>query len=167
MKSAGGSAGSTSLSTASATYVVTFEQRPRRTPRREQPALVGRLPRVARLLALAHRIDGMIRSGDLRDWADAARLVKVTRARMTQIANLLLLAPNIQESLAGLPAVLEGRELITERCLRAITAEPAWHEQNQRWCARQVNSIRLVHERAANYISQRSEAKSALSAREV
>jgi hypothetical protein len=58
---------------------------------------------VARTLALAHTIDEMIRTGELRDLADAARAVGVTRARMTQIMNLLLLAPEIQEALLSFP----------------------------------------------------------------
>jgi len=52
-----------------ATYVVRFEQRPKRAPEREESAPAGSVPRVARLLALAHRIDGMIREGEIRDWA--------------------------------------------------------------------------------------------------
>jgi len=69
-----------------ATYRVKFrEESPRdQTRPREKP--VDHVPRVARLLALAHRIDEMIRSGELKNWAEAARLIGVTRARMTQIA---------------------------------------------------------------------------------
>jgi len=37
--------------------------------------------------------------GEMRDYADVARLGYVTRARLTQIMNLLLLAPDIQEAL--------------------------------------------------------------------
>jgi hypothetical protein len=42
---------------------------------------------------LAHRIDAMVRTGEFRDYADAARALGLTRARITQITNLLLLAP--------------------------------------------------------------------------
>jgi len=110
-------------------YVVKFGQRPRRTSRREQDAPCGRVPRVARLLALAHNIDGMIRSGELRDWAHAAQLAGVTRARMTQIANLLLLSPRIQGSILNLSKVVEGRESVTEHLLRRATDLPDWQEQ--------------------------------------
>jgi hypothetical protein len=37
----------------------------------------------------------MIERGEVRDYADLARLGYVTRARLTQIMNLLLLAPDI------------------------------------------------------------------------
>ena len=116
-----------------ATRVVKFGQRPRRAPRRELSAPVGRVPRVARLLALAHRIDGMIRTGELRDWAEAARLVGVTRARMTQIANLLLLAPSLQEAILDLVPTHGGREFITERHLRSTLKVSSWDEQRRLW----------------------------------
>ena len=61
-----------------------------------------RIPRVARVLALAHHWQGLIRSGAVRDQADLARLVGVSRARVTQVMRLLDLAPDIQE------AVLDG-----------------------------------------------------------
>ncbi len=99
--------------------------------RRTEPILapVGRVPRVSRLLALAHRIDGRIRSGEVRDWAEAARLVGVTRARMTQIAKMLLLAPQIQETILNLSNVTRGPDPVTERALRAAAAEVDWRNQ--------------------------------------
>ena len=72
------------------------------------PAARGRIPRVARLLALAHRFEKLIRDGEVRDYADLARLGHVTRARLTQIMNLLNLAPDIQEEILLLPAVDGG-----------------------------------------------------------
>lgn len=96
-------------------------------------APTGRIPRVARLLALAHHIDVMIATGEIRDWAGAARLCEVTRARMTQVAALLLLAPEIQEEILALPPVTEGREAITERSLRPLTAEVSWNRQLALW----------------------------------
>ncbi len=88
-----------------------------------------RVPRVARLLALAHRIDGLTRAGELQDWAQAARLVGVTRARMTQIANLLLLAPKIQECILNLPHVTHGEAPVTERSFREVAAQVDWQSQ--------------------------------------
>jgi hypothetical protein len=75
----------------------------------------------------------MIRSGEIHDWAEAAKLVGVTRARMTQIANLLLLAPVIQENILSLPPVLEGRGSITEHGLRAIAGLVDWQRQDAAW----------------------------------
>ncbi len=107
------------------------------TPQRRDVAPVGRVPGVARLLALAHRIDSMVRDGEIADYADAARRLNLTRARVTQIANLLLLAPKIQEAILSLPPITEGRDPITERQLRPITAEPDWNKQLSMW--RQIN----------------------------
>ena len=91
------------------------------------------MPRVVRLLALAHAIDRMVRHGELRDLADAARALGMTRARISQIASLLLLAPEIQQAILDLPLVTTGRDPITERQLRPITAEPDWSKQLVLW----------------------------------
>ena len=97
------------------------------------PAPAGRIPRVSRLMALAIRFDQLIRDGAVADQADLARLGHVTRARLTQIMNLLSLAPDIQEAVLFLPATERGRESITERELRPIAAEKIWNVQRQEW----------------------------------
>lgn len=107
-----------------ATYEVEFRQVADRVS-----VPTGRVPRVTRLLALAHRIDVMIRSGEIRGWAEAARLAGVTRARMTQIAKLLLLAPKIQEGILNLSNVTRGPDPVTERALRATAAHVDWQDQ--------------------------------------
>ena len=63
----------------------------------EKPVPVGRVPRITRLMALAIRFEQLVRGGVVADYAELARLGHVTRARMTQITNLLHLAPDIQE----------------------------------------------------------------------
>ncbi|MCC7409537.1 MAG: hypothetical protein IT442_15845, partial [Phycisphaeraceae bacterium] len=57
----------------------------------------------------------------------------VTRARVTQVMNLLCLAPSIQEALLFLPPVEAGRDPLKERQIRAIAAEPDWKMQRQMW----------------------------------
>ena len=52
---------------------------------------------------------------------------------MTQIANLLLLAPEVQEAILDLPPVTKGRDPITEGQLRLIVAEAAWEHQVELW----------------------------------
>jgi hypothetical protein len=93
----------------------------------------GRVPRVARLMALAIKLDGLVRGGVVRDYAALARLGHVSRARMTQIMNLLLLAPDIQEQLLFLPHTPRGRDPIPLRQLQAIALVPDWNEQRPRW----------------------------------
>ena len=99
------------------------------------PAIVaaGRIPRVARLMALALRFEGQIREGKLKDYAEIARLGNVTRARVTQIMNLLNLAPDIIEAILDLPAVERGRDPVVLRDLLPIAAEFEWSEQRRLW----------------------------------
>lgn len=94
---------------------------------------VARVPRVARLMALAIRFDQLIRDGVVADQAELARLGHVTRARLTQIMNLLVLAPEIQQQLLFLPSPEKGRSPISERQLRPIAAAPTWAKQRQMW----------------------------------
>ena len=69
-------------------------------PRKAQPA--EKVPRVARLLALAHKFQAMLDRGEVESMAELARLGRVSRARVTQVMDLLMLAPEIQEEvLAG------------------------------------------------------------------
>ena len=98
-----------------------------------EPAAPGRVPRVARLMALAIRLDGLIRSGALANPAEAARLGHVTRARMSQILSLLNLAPTIQESILFLPPTLFGRDAFHLHDLRTIAMEPDWSRQRKKW----------------------------------
>jgi hypothetical protein len=65
--------------------------------------LAGRVPRIARLMALALRFEHLVQSGTVRHYAELARLGQVSRARVTQIMNLLHLAPDIQEAILFLP----------------------------------------------------------------
>jgi len=93
----------------------------------------GNPPRVSKLMALAFRFDGLVRRGDVRDYADLARLGYVTRARITQIMNLLNLAPDIQEAILFLPRTVKGRDPIREKDVRPIAAVPHWSRQRKMW----------------------------------
>jgi hypothetical protein len=96
-------------------------------------AATSRVPRVSRLMALAIRLDGLIRDGVVTDQAELARLGHLSRARLTQIMNLLCLAPELQEELLFLPATERGRDAITERQLRPIAAISSWNKQRRMW----------------------------------
>jgi len=63
-------------------------------------------------MALALRFEELIRTGAVRDYAELARLGQVSRARITQIMNLLHLAPDIQERILFLPRIQKGRDRI-------------------------------------------------------
>jgi hypothetical protein len=93
----------------------------------------GRVPRVARLLALAHRFEALVREGVVSDYAELARLGHVSRARITQIMNLLLLAPDVQEAILFLPKTTRGRDPVRIRHLQPIALTTDWSQQRQRW----------------------------------
>ena len=100
----------------------------------EKPALPeGSVPRVAKLMALAIRCEELVRTGEVTGYAELARLGHVTRARITQIMNLLNLAPDIQEEILFLPRTIKGRDPIGERDLRPICGVPNWNEQRRLW----------------------------------
>ena len=75
------------------------------------------------MLALAHHVERLVESGELSNYAAAARALRLTRARFTQVLNLLLLTPIIQERL------LLGALDISERRLRAVCRESCWENQ--------------------------------------
>ena len=98
--------------------------------RRSDSELAGSaISRIARLMALAIRCDGLLRAEEFRDYAEIARLGRITRARMTQIMKLLDLAPDIQEQILFLPR-LKG---LNERNLRPIVSRIDWSEQRPKF----------------------------------
>ena len=84
-------------------------------------------------MALAIHLEGQLHQGELRDYAQIARLGQVSRARISQIMSLLNLAPDIQEAILLLPPVGRGRDPIREPVLRPIAAEPDWSKQRRMW----------------------------------
>jgi hypothetical protein len=94
-----------------------------------EPAL-ERIPRISRYIALAIHFEELISKGIVTDFADLARLGHVSRARVTQIMNLRLLASCIQEKL-----LLDFE--VSKRCqfakIQALTAQKDWRKQVQIW----------------------------------
>jgi hypothetical protein len=114
----------------------------RRMAARTQPPVevpMVRVPRISKLMALAIRFEVLLREGVVLDQSDLARLAKVTQPRMTQILNLLHLAPDIQEDLLFLPPAVRGKDRIHEKLLRPIAAEIDWAKQRELW--KHLNSI--------------------------
>jgi hypothetical protein len=91
----------------------------------------SRIPRVSRLMALAIRLDRLIATGAVRNQDEIATLGCVSRARVTHIMNLLHLAPEIQAWLLETDFSKHGRDIISERQLRPITAQASWRKQGQ------------------------------------
>ena len=96
-------------------------------------AVVTAVPRISRLMALAIHMQELVDSGEVADYADLARLAHVSRARITQIMNLLHLAPDIQEEILFLPRTDGGRAPIREHMVRPIAAVLDWRKQRRMW----------------------------------
>lgn len=107
-------------------------------PQPNEDTPTGRIPRISRLMALAIRFDRLIREGHVADQAELARLGHVTRARVTQIMNLLNLAPDIQEDILFLPLTEHGTDPIREIMVRPIAGTPDWRKQRRAWLSIRV-----------------------------
>jgi len=96
-----------------------------------EPKSADRAPRLARMLALAHKLDSLVRSGAIRDYGQLARLGRITPSRLSQILMLLNLAPAIQEQVLFLsPAAARA---VAELELREIARLPLWAQQQERF----------------------------------
>lgn len=95
-------------------------------PRTKRPA------HVARMLALAHHLQKAIDDGAVADRAAVARKLGLTRARVTQLLDLLLLAPDLQLAVLEMEAI-DGIEPSSERPLREIAHEALWASQRSRF----------------------------------
>jgi len=89
---------------------------------------------------MAHRLEAAIARGDYRDRADLARRLRLTRARVTQILDMVLLAPDIQEAVLELEAV-DGVEPVAERALRGVVRGVGWLEQRVAWAELTVGAL--------------------------
>lgn len=108
-------------------------------PEHSRPS--GRIPRISRLMALAIRFDELISEGEVADYAELSRLGSVSRARITQIMNLLMLAPDIQESLLHLDRVTGKRKTVLLQELQQLAVLPDWRHQRQMWKALQQKGV--------------------------
>ncbi len=111
-------------------------------PRSLQP---GRVPRVSRLMALALHFEMQLRQGLLRNYSEVARLGHVSRARISQVMNLLNLAPDLQEALLFLPRTEHGRDAIHLAQLQPIASTLDWRKQRRLW-----RELGLAHGLAAS-----------------
>lgn len=97
------------------------------------------IPRVAKLMALALRFEKLVTEGPVESYADLARLGGVSFARMSQIMNLLNLAPEIQETLLFLKKTQGGHDPISEWNLRKIVTEADWTGQRRKWTKMRID----------------------------
>ena len=91
-------------------------------PAPDPPAGQEAVPRVTRLLALAHRWNNLLERGEVQNQAEIARLMGITEARVSQIMNLTFLAAAIQEDIMRGTA----HPKLTESILRKALQSPVW-----------------------------------------
>jgi hypothetical protein len=84
-------------------------------------------------MALAIRFERLLRDGVVASYTELAALGHVTRPRVSQIMNLLQLAPDIQEEILFLPRTVRGRDPLQLRQLQPIAAVLDWRKQRQLW----------------------------------
>ena len=108
--------------------------------------LSERIPRLARLMALALRFEKLIATGVVKDFRTLARLGHVSSARVSQILSLLHLAPDIQEALLFRHRPERGRDSLGLRKVLPLTKIWDWQKQRRLW--RSLADIRLAGPKA-------------------
>lgn len=107
------------------------------------PPEPGRVPRVARLMALAIRLDEQLRAGEFESYAEVGELGQVTRARVSQIMSLVNLAPVIQDAILHLPRTLAGRDQLVLREILPIATVPDWIKQLRMWAELELRTTNI------------------------
>ena len=64
-----------------------------------RPKALAPIPRMARLMAFAIVFDDLLKSGQVTDYAELARMTGLDRSRITRIMNLRLQEPWVQETM--------------------------------------------------------------------
>jgi DNA invertase Pin-like site-specific DNA recombinase len=103
------------------------------SPQQRSESVPSRLPRITRLLALAMKFEGLLQQGAVKDYAELARLGQVSRARITQIMNLLNLAPDIREQILFSTPGAADNPRVRETSIRTLSAEVIWGRQRKLW----------------------------------
>jgi hypothetical protein len=108
-------------------YTLTDPNRPGiRGPRIQS---TGRVPRLSRLMALAIKMEGRLRSGSVRSYQELIEQGQISGARLSQILRLADLAPAIQEEILFLPKTRVGTDPVTEKAIRKVSRVIDFDEQ--------------------------------------
>jgi hypothetical protein len=89
--------------------------------------------RITRLLALAVKFEGLLQQGVVKDYAELARVGQVSRARVSQVMNLLSLAPDIQQQILSWAKGAPDGQNVREASVRALSSEVIWSRQREQW----------------------------------
>ena len=102
-------------------------------PKVKTPSAPPRVPHITKLMALAIRLEHLLANGQVKDQAEIARAAGITRARVTQILNLINLAPNIQQAILDLEPTTDHVPRFREGEVRQIAITPNWEKQRLLW----------------------------------
>ena len=103
------------------------------TSSKEPERLNEDLPRLTRLLALAHRWNRLIEEGVVTNYSEISRMMGLSRARVTQIMDLMYLSPKIQENVLLPRSNRKPVSTVPERLMRQINKTPEWADQRKLW----------------------------------
>ena len=81
---------------------------------KNQSAALANAPRITRLLVLGRHFERLVRDGIVKNYAEIAWLTSLSRARVTQIVNLILLPPRLQEEALALQVPAGGYDSVIE-----------------------------------------------------
>ena len=123
-----------SADTPSENHLLRFKERFRPEPRdqKPKPRPESRPLHISRMLALAYKLREQIESGEVSSGAELAKRLKFSRARISQLLDLTLLAPKIQEEIL-FAEIESGYDPINEHALREILREKNWVRQEEMW----------------------------------
>jgi hypothetical protein len=93
----------------------------------------GRVPRISRLLAVAHHCFRLVQTGTIINQLELAHFGQISTTRMTRIMWLDNLAPDIQNEILFLPKTTKGRDPIKEADIRPIAKTLDWNKQRRMW----------------------------------
>jgi len=93
------------------------------------PLNLSSVPSITRLLVLGYHLERLVLDGVVKDYAEIARMTGTSRARVTQIVALTLLAPATQESLLVGDTRDHNAVLPDQRTVRRVTSIPNWNQQ--------------------------------------
>jgi len=91
----------------------------------------GRVPRISRIMALAVKLEQVVRERKAPSYASLAEAGHLSRARLSQIMTLTNLAPSIQETVLLFPRKMSGADSVSEKQLSDIARQVDWASQRK------------------------------------
>ncbi len=92
---------------------------------------IDKEPRVRRNLILAHQLQHLMDTGRIKSMKQASEWLGLSEIRISQVLNILLLSPQLQEEILSLDNTLISQ--IPEYKLRPILNEILWEKQRELW----------------------------------